>query len=99
MNVVLEIVKWVVFDMLIKVDGKWLWDSLMEVVKIGVMLKGGVCCFVLIDFDKVGCDLIVGWVKVVGCMVMVDMMGNVFMCCVGCVVDVVLVVMGLYVDL
>lgn len=51
MNAVSETVKRAAFDTSIKVDGKRLWDSLMEVAKIGATPKGGVCRLALTDLD------------------------------------------------
>ena len=63
----------------IHVNGQRLWDSLMEMAKIGATDKGGVCRLALTDLDKAGRDLIVGWAKDAGCTVSIDQMGNVFM--------------------
>ena len=87
MNAVSETVKRAAFDTSIKVDGKRLWDSLMEVAKIGATPKGGVCRLALTDLDKAGRDLIVSWAKAAGCTVTVDTMGNVFMRRAGRVAD------------
>ena len=61
------------------VNGRRLWDSLMEMAKIGATPKGGVCRLALTDLDREGRNLIVGWAKAAGCTVSVDRMGNVFM--------------------
>ncbi len=61
------------------VNGKRLWDSLMELAKIGETPKGGVCRLTLTDLDKAARDLIIGWAKAAGCSVSIDTMGNVFM--------------------
>jgi len=63
----------------IHVNGQRLWDSLMEMAKIGATPKGGVCRLALTDLDKEGRNLIVQWAKEAGCTVSVDQMGNVFM--------------------
>jgi beta-ureidopropionase / N-carbamoyl-L-amino-acid hydrolase len=63
----------------VHVNGKRLWDSLMQMAKIGATEKGGVCRLALTDLDKAGRDLIVEWAKEAGCTVSVDQMGNVFM--------------------
>ncbi len=34
------------------IDGKRLWDSLMEMAKIGATEKGGCCRLALTDLDK-----------------------------------------------
>lgn len=63
----------------IHVNGQRLWDSLMEMARIGATPKGGVCRLALTDLDKQGRDLIVQWAKEANCTVSVDQMGNVFM--------------------
>jgi N-carbamoyl-L-amino-acid hydrolase len=60
------------------INGKRLWDSLMEMGKIGATPKGGVCRLALTDLDKQGRDLFVKWAKEAGCTISVDKMGNVF---------------------
>jgi beta-ureidopropionase / N-carbamoyl-L-amino-acid hydrolase len=62
----------------LRVDGKRLWDSLMEMAKIGATPKGGVCRLALTDLDRAGRDLFVRWAKEAGCTISVDRMGNVF---------------------
>lgn len=63
---------------LLQVDGRRLWDSLMEMAQIGATPKGGVCRLALTDLDKQGRDLFVRWAKEAGCSIAVDKMGNVF---------------------
>jgi N-carbamoyl-L-amino-acid hydrolase len=41
------------------VDGGRLWDSLMEMAKIGATPKGGVCRLALTDLDRAGRQLFV----------------------------------------
>lgn len=60
------------------INGKRLWDSLMEMAKIGATPKGGVCRLALTDLDRDGRDLFVRWAKEAGCTISVDQMGNVF---------------------
>ncbi|PRG09028.1 Zn-dependent hydrolase [Burkholderia ambifaria] len=98
MDTVSETVKRAAFDTSIKIDGRRLWDSLMEVAKIGATPKGGVCRLALTDLDKAGRDLIVGWAKAAGCRVTVDTMGNVFMRRAGRVADAAPVVTGSHAD-
>ncbi|HVJ62640.1 MAG TPA: Zn-dependent hydrolase [Tahibacter sp.] len=62
----------------LSVNGARLWDSLMEMAKIGATPKGGVCRLALTDLDKQGRDLFVRWAKEAGCTISVDRMGNVF---------------------
>jgi len=60
------------------VNGERLWDSLMEMAKIGATPKGGCCRLALTDLDKQGRDLFVQWCKQAGCSIKVDKMGNIF---------------------
>ncbi len=43
----------------ISIDGARLWDSLMEMAKIGATAKGGNCRLALTDLDREGRDLFV----------------------------------------
>ena len=62
----------------LRVNGRRLWDSLMEMARIGATPKGGVCRLALTDLDKQGRDLFVRWAKEAGCTITIDRMGNVF---------------------
>jgi beta-ureidopropionase / N-carbamoyl-L-amino-acid hydrolase len=62
----------------LRVNGERLWQSLMEMAKIGATDKGGVCRLALTDLDRQGRDLFVRWCKEAGCTVSVDRMGNIF---------------------
>jgi len=62
----------------LKIDGERLWQSLMEMAKIGATEKGGVCRLALTDLDKQARDLFVAWCEEAGCAVRVDKMGNIF---------------------
>ncbi|WP_193369287.1 Zn-dependent hydrolase [Pelagibius marinus] len=62
----------------LKVNGDRLWDSLMEMAKIGPGVAGGNCRLALSDFDKEGRDLFVRWCQEAGCSIAVDKMGNIF---------------------
>ncbi len=62
----------------LKVNGERLWQSLMELAKIGATAKGGVCRLALTDVDREGRDLFVRWCEEAGCTVTVDRMGNIF---------------------
>ena len=55
-----------------------LWDSLMELAKIGATEKGGVNRQALTDLDREGRDLFVRWCEAAGCSVTVDGVGNIF---------------------
>ncbi|MGO4379467.1 Zn-dependent hydrolase [Pseudoduganella sp. RAF53_2] len=63
----------------LRINGQRLWDSLMELAKIGATPKGGVKRLTLTDLDKQGRDLVVGWGRAAGMSVTVDQIGNVFM--------------------
>ena len=60
------------------INGQRLWDSLMEMAKIGATPKGGVCRLALTDLDREGRDLFVRWAKDAGCTISIDRMGNVY---------------------
>ena len=60
------------------VDGARLWDSLMEMAKIGATPKGGVCRLALTDLDRAGRQLFIDWCVAAGCTISVDKVGNVF---------------------
>ncbi|WP_166372861.1 Zn-dependent hydrolase [Psychromonas sp. SA13A] len=55
-----------------------LWDSLMEMAKIGATEKGGCCRLALTDIDKQGRDLFISWCVEAGCSIHIDKMGNIF---------------------
>jgi beta-ureidopropionase / N-carbamoyl-L-amino-acid hydrolase len=62
----------------LKIDGERLWQSLMELAKIGATEKGGVCRLALTDLDRQGRDLFIRWCKDAGCTISVDPIGNIF---------------------
>ena len=62
----------------LKVNGERLWDSLMEMAKIGPGVAGGNCRLALTDFDREGRDLFVRWCREAGCEITIDKMGNIF---------------------
>jgi N-carbamoyl-L-amino-acid hydrolase len=62
----------------ISIDGSRLWDSLMEMAKIGATEKGGNCRLALSDPDRDGRDLFVRWCREAGCGIRIDRMGNIF---------------------
>lgn len=62
----------------IRIDGERLWNSLMEMAKIGATDKGGVCRLALTDVDREARDLFVKWCREAGCEVTIDRMGNIF---------------------
>ena len=62
----------------VRVDGTRLWDSLMEMAKIGATPKGGVKRLTLTDLDRQSRELFRKWCEAAGCTVKVDEMGNMF---------------------
>src|ERR1700733_15373587 len=62
----------------VRVDGARLWDSLMEMAKIGATPKGGVKRLTLTDLDRQSRELFRKWCETAGCPVTVDEMGNMF---------------------
>jgi beta-ureidopropionase / N-carbamoyl-L-amino-acid hydrolase len=62
----------------VRIDGTRLWDSLMEMAKIGATAKGGCKRLTLTDLDRQARELFRDWCKAAGCTVKVDEMGNMF---------------------
>ena len=62
----------------VRINGAELWDSLMEMAKIGATPKGGCKRLTLTDLDKQGRELFRRWCEAEGCTVKVDEMGNMF---------------------
>jgi len=63
----------------LRINGQRLWDSLMELAKIGATPKGGVCRLTLTDLDRQGRDLVCKWARDAGMTVTIDKIGNGFM--------------------
>ena len=55
-----------------------LWQSLMDLARLGATPKGGVCRLALTDLDRQARDLFVQWCEAAGCSVSVDAIGNIF---------------------
>lgn len=62
----------------LRINGQRLWDSIMEMAKIGATENGGSHRLTLSDEDKRGRDLFAEWAKAAGCTITVDRMGNMF---------------------
>src|ERR1700719_5260443 len=62
----------------IRIDGGRLWDSLMEMAKIGATRKGGCKRLTLTDLDREGRDLFASWCRSAALSISVDEMGNMF---------------------
>lgn len=61
-----------------RIDGERLWQSLMDMAKIGPGVRGGNNRQTLTDADKEGRDLFASWCKEAGMKMGVDSMGNMF---------------------
>jgi len=62
----------------VRINGDRLWQSHMEMAKIGATPKGGVARLALTDLDKQARDLFIGWCREAGCEIRVDQVGNIF---------------------
>ena len=62
----------------LKINSERLWDSLMEMAKIGPGVAGGNNLQTLTDEDSEGRQLFLDWCKVAGCTMGLDQMGNMF---------------------
>ena len=62
----------------LRINGKRLWQSLMDMAEIGATEKGGCNRQTLTDEDKLGRDLFCDWCRQIGCSVSVDAIGNIF---------------------
>ncbi|MBN8222090.1 MAG: hydantoinase/carbamoylase family amidase, partial [Spirochaetes bacterium] len=62
----------------LQVNGDRLWQSLMDMAKIGATEKGGCCRITLTDEDKAGRDLFVQWCRDAGCSIEIDEVGNIY---------------------
>ncbi len=62
----------------VRINGQRLWDSLMEMAKIGGTPKGGCKRLTLTDLDKQGRELFRAWCEQAGCSLKIDEMGNMF---------------------
>jgi N-carbamoyl-L-amino-acid hydrolase len=65
-------------NMKLAINGERLWNSLMDLAKIGATPKGGNCRLALSKLDGQGRDLVVGWMKDAGLDITIDQMGNIF---------------------
>ncbi len=82
----------------LRIDGQRLWDSLMEMAKIGATPKGGCCRLALTDLDKESRDLFSQWCEEAGCTIKVDKMGNIFARRAGRNNDLAPVLIGSHID-
>ncbi|MDA5558472.1 Zn-dependent hydrolase [Shimia sp. MMG029] len=82
----------------LKVNGDRLWDSLMEMAKIGPGVAGGNNRQTLTDEDAEGRALFQTWCEEVGCTMGLDTMGNMFATYPGTDPDALPVYMGSHLD-
>ncbi len=62
----------------IEVDADRLWQSLMDMARIGATDKGGVCRLAMTDLDQEGRNLLLEWCRPLGCRHALDRAGNLF---------------------
>ena len=62
----------------LSVNGNRLWQSLMDLARIGATAKGGTRRLALTALDGQGRDLVTGWMRDAGMRVRVDQLGNIF---------------------
>ena len=62
----------------LRINGKRLWDNLMELAAIGATEKGGVCRLALTSLDRQGRDFFVSQARAAGCSIRIDSIGNIF---------------------
>ncbi|MCW5729736.1 MAG: Zn-dependent hydrolase [Alphaproteobacteria bacterium] len=62
----------------LRINAERLWNSLMEMARIGATARGGSARLALSDLDREGRDLFVRWCREAGCTVEIDRMGNIF---------------------
>ena len=82
----------------LRVNRERLWQSLMDLAKIGATAKGGVCRLTLTELDREARDLVTRWLRDAGCSVEVDGVGNVFAIRAGRNSDASVVLTGSHVD-
>lgn len=82
----------------LKINGDRLWDSLMEMAKIGPGVAGGNNRQTLTDADAEGRALFQKWCEEAGCTMGVDTMGNMFATRPGTDPDALPVYMGSHLD-
>ena len=80
------------------IDQKRLWQSLMDLAKVGATPKGGVRRLALTEVDRQGRDLFVRWAREAGLAVRWDRVGNIFARREGAEPSLPPVVMGSHLD-
>src|SRR6056297_2334180 len=64
--------------MTIRINGDRLWQSLMEMARIGATKRGGVNRVAFTDLDRQARDLFCRWATEAGCTLRIDDFGNIF---------------------
>ena len=82
----------------IRVNGERLWESIMEMAKIGATANGGSHRLTLSDEDKVARDLFASWCADAGMSLTIDNMGDMFTLRAGSANDMAPVGMGSHLD-
>ncbi|REG83189.1 Zn-dependent hydrolase [Marinomonas pollencensis] len=82
----------------IKVTGSRLWQSLMDLAKVGATPLGGNCRLALTDEDKAGRDLVISWFRDEGMSIRIDQIGNIFARREGRQTDLAPVMCGSHID-
>src|SRR5690554_3585836 len=62
----------------VKVSASRLYESLMELARIGATEKGGSCRLALTELDGQGRDLVTQWMREAGMSIHIDQVGNIF---------------------
>jgi N-carbamoyl-L-amino-acid hydrolase len=62
----------------LRIKGERLWDTLMEMARIGPGVKGGNRRLTLTDVDREGRELFSRWARAAGCTIHIDAMGTMF---------------------
>ncbi|UOD49491.1 Zn-dependent hydrolase [Orrella daihaiensis] len=65
-------------DLPVKISSERLYQSLMDLAKIGATSKGGNCRLALTPLDGQGRDLVTAWMREAGMTITVDQVGNIF---------------------
>ncbi|MCY1507562.1 N-carbamoyl-L-amino-acid hydrolase [compost metagenome] len=63
---------------MLKCNGERLWDSLMQMAKVGPTEKGGNCRLALSEEDRAGRELFALWCRDLGMSIRLDPIGNLF---------------------
>lgn len=63
---------------MIRVDEQRLWQSHLDMSRVGATSGGGVTRLALTDEDRDGRDLFVNWCRAAGCTIKIDAMGSIF---------------------